>query len=137
MELRGDGCAKTHQSGFNNNTENHSIESGGRTRTYAVNVPSSYNDNIGKRWPLIIDYHGHGGTPWQQYDNSMYYRYDEGQEYLVVYPQGVDGSWQGPTYATPNVNDLQFTTDLLGHIRSSYCIDDSRVYASGELLDAG
>lgn len=52
------GCGKTHNPGFNNGTADHSIESGGYTRTYAVNVPENYNENTDKKWPLIIDYHG-------------------------------------------------------------------------------
>ncbi|KXT14916.1 hypothetical protein AC579_3057 [Pseudocercospora musae] len=137
------GCGMTHNEGFNNGTANHCIESGGYTRTYAVNVPDGYNDNTEKKWPLIIDYHGklpsscNGGTPYQQYDNSQYYKYSAGQEYLVVYPQGYNGSWQGPSYAVKGVDDLQFTTDLLAKMRTKYCIDDNRVYASGKSNGGG
>lgn len=83
-QARSDACSTTHQIGYNNNPNNHQVISGGRTRTYAVNVPNSYNDNLGKQWPMIIDYHGNNGTPDQQYNNSQYYMYPEGQEYIVI-----------------------------------------------------
>lgn len=131
------GCGKSYPPGFNNDTSTHQLVSGGITRYYAVNIPNDYDDDLTKRWPLIVDYHGHGDTPWDQYDNSLYYKYEAGQEYLVVYPKGVNASWQGPTYADPNVDDLQFTTDLLAHLRTVYCIDDNLVYASGKSNGAG
>lgn len=81
---RADACSTSHQAGFNDNPNNHQLISGDRTRTYAVNVPDSYNENLGKEWPLIIDYHGNNGSPQAQYENSEYYKYPEGQEYIVV-----------------------------------------------------
>lgn len=84
LTSRSTACSTTHQPGYNNNPNNHQVISGGRTRTYAVNVPDSYNDNLGKQWPMIIDYHGNNGDPDQQYQNSEYYKYPEGQEYIVV-----------------------------------------------------
>lgn len=131
------GCGTTHQLGFSNDTVTHSLESGGLTRTYAVNVPGDYNRNPDKARPLIIDYHGNGGTGWQQYENSQYFKYSAGQEYLAVYPQAFNGSWQGAGYSTPGVDDLQFTTDLVSHLKNEYCIDDSRIYASGKSNGGG
>ena len=131
------GCGIRHNSGFNNDTATHNIESGGLQRTYAVNVPPHYNDNTQKARPLIIDYHGSGGTGYQQYENSQYLKKAAGQEYLAVYPQGVDGRWQGANYSTAGVDDLQFTTDLVAHLRSQYCIDDTRIYASGKSNGGG
>ncbi|KJX97236.1 hypothetical protein TI39_contig520g00001, partial [Zymoseptoria brevis] len=126
--------AKSHRPGF---SSNHKLESGGRTRLYAVNVPDNYNDCDQAEWPLIIDYHGNRGNPKQQWNNSLYYKYPQGQEYLVVYPQGVNGSWQGPTYAVAGVDDLQFTTDLVARLQEEYCIDTDRLYASGKSNGGG
>lgn len=81
---RADACSTPHQSGYNDNPNNHQVVSGGRTRTYAISVPPGYNDLLGKQWPMIIDYHGNNGTPKQQYENSQYYKYPKGQQYIVV-----------------------------------------------------
>jgi poly(3-hydroxybutyrate) depolymerase len=131
------GCGISHDIGFHNSTDQHYLPSGNWTRYYAVNVPSTYNDDLYKQWPLIIDYHGAGGTPDGQYNNSMYYKYEDGQNYLVVYPAGINKHWQGPSYATKGVDDLQFTTDLLAHLRMTYCIDSTRIYASGKSNGGG
>lgn len=70
---------------------------------------------------------------------------------ISVYPQGIDVSsvsanlvhnletnsktknaWEGAPYAPPSEHpDKAFTTNLLNHIKSTYCIDTSRVFASG------
>ncbi|CAK4033326.1 Hypothetical predicted protein [Lecanosticta acicola] len=132
-----DGCGIQHQTGFNNSTSNHQVVSGGRTRTYAVNVPLDYNQDTTKRRAVIFDYHGNSRTPYEQYQDSLYYEYSAGEEYLVIYPAGVNKSWEGPTYAAKGVDDLQFTTDLLAQVRESYCVDDNQVYASGKSNGGG
>ena len=53
---------------------------------------------------------------------------------LLIYTQN---DWEGPTYATPNVSDKVFTTDLLNHLQDSYCIDPSQIYASGKSNGGG
>lgn len=126
------GCGITHHSGY---LANFTVSSGNLTRYYSVNVPDNYNPD--QHYPLIFDYHGNGDTSLEQWNNSQYYAYPGGDQYLAVYPQGYGGSWQGPTYATPGVDDLQFTTDLLAHIRSKYCVDSDRVYASGKSNGGG
>ncbi|OTA22083.1 hypothetical protein BTJ68_14755 [Hortaea werneckii EXF-2000] len=68
---------------------------------------------------------------------SQYYTYQRSEDYVVVYPQGYDKHWQGPSYATEGVDDLRFTSDLLAHMESEYCIDSSRVYASGKSNGGG
>lgn len=133
------GCGISHRTGYHDESQyaTHNVESGGLTRNFTIYIPSSYNDNPNKQWPLIIDYHGSSGTPDGQYNNSKYWNYTAGQEYLAVYPQGVKKHWQGPSYAVPGVNDLNFTTDLLAHLRTAYCIDSNRIYASGKSNGGG
>ncbi|KAK4626132.1 hypothetical protein CLAFUW4_05079 [Fulvia fulva] len=132
------GCGIEHHAGYNNDTASHHIESGGYSRNYSVYVPPSYNDDTSKPRALIIDYHGRGGNGYQQSTNSQYDKYAAGQEYLIVYPDGLDGAWQGANYPnTRKTNDLQFTTDLLARMRTKYCIDDSRIYASGKSNGGG
>lgn len=137
LSLKSAGCGKQHAAGFHQDTATHRICSGDRNRTYAVNVPNDYNTKSNTPWPLIVDYHGNGGTPDGQYNNSRFYNYPAGQEYLAVYPAGVEQHWQGPSYAIAGVDDLQFTTDLLNHLSQEYCIDPSRIYASGKSNGGG
>ena len=67
----------------------------------------------------------------------MYFDYPAGREYIVVYPEGYHMAWEGPRYARKGVDDLAFTMDLLAHVEVEYCIDESRVYASGKSNGAG
>lgn len=46
-------------------------------------------------------------------------------------------NWEGPTYATAGVSDKVFTTDLVNRIKDNYCVDESRVYASGHSNGGG
>lgn len=129
------GCGQQHTTGYSWDLASHQVTSGGLLRNYTMFVPSDYNNNLQKRWPLIIDYHGNGGTGDQQHNNSLYDKYTD--DYLLVYPNGYDGHWQGPSYAIAGVDDLQFTSDLLAHLEAEYCVDEQRVYASGKSNGAG
>lgn len=131
------GCGKPHSPGFHDADDAHSIQSGGRTRYYGINVPSSYSSDTTTPRKVIFDYHGNGGTPQGQWNNSRYFAYPEGEEYLAVYPAGVNGSWQSAPYAVEGVSDLQFTSDLLAQMREEYCIDNEHVYASGKSNGGG
>lgn len=136
------GCVATHDVGYTADNATHHIVSGGFDRYFSAYVPIGYNERSAgkanpKRWPLIIDYHGNGLTPGDQYYNSQYFATLAGSQYLVVYPQGYNLSWQGAGYSWPGVNDLQFTEDLLAHISQTYCIDPNRVYASGKSNGGG
>lgn len=131
------GCGKPHTPGYHYRDArgNFSIISSGRNRYYSVQVPVAYNAR--EKYDLIFDYHGNSDTSTEQYNNSQYYKYTASQQYVVVYPQGLNRSWEGPTYAISGSNDLQFTTDLLAHIQAEYCINSDRVYASGKSNGAG
>lgn len=71
-----------------------------------------------------------------------------GDEYLVVYPEGwirnSDGTtqtWQGNTvYYEDTIgppDDLEFVKQLLAKIEANYCVDTTRVYASGKSIGGG
>ena len=124
------GCRESHEPGFHDVSSNRTITSSNRARYYAIHVPSFYNNYLNKAWPLILDFHGSGGSPLQQFENSLYDEYPVGQEYLVAYPAQADGRWDGS-------KDLQFTDDLLSQLPLKYCVDMSRVYASGKSTGGG
>jgi poly(3-hydroxybutyrate) depolymerase len=51
----------------------------------------------------------------------------------MIYPNGEGGSWAGPTYHndTTIAEDIQYVADLLADAKSSFCVDDTRVFATG------
>jgi poly(3-hydroxybutyrate) depolymerase len=132
-----DPCDFFHAPGFDDRNASHHIKSNGLTRYYGVDVPAGYDHQTHTRWPLIFDFHGRGDTPREQYENSQYYLNQRGRQYLVVYPQGYEVSWQGASYTDDDINDLQFVTDLLAKIQSTYCVDPDRIYASGKSNGGG
>lgn len=136
------GCSGTpHPPGFHDTTTTPPIHSGNLTRTYAIYIPPSYAANPHHPHPLILDYHGNNGNPLNQYNNSRYFDIDtplgQGQSYIAVYPAGMNGSWQSAPYAVEGVDDVRFTGDLLDHLRREYCIDTTRIYASGKSNGGG
>ena len=90
---------------------------------------------------LTTSQHGRGGSSDTQRDTSLYYNYAAASNYIIVYPQGLDcgqgASWEGPTYACPDVNDVEFVSDLLLYLEDNFCIDESRIYASGKSNGGG
>lgn len=85
--------------------------------------------------------HGRLGTSDTERDTSLYYNYASSSHYIIVYPQGVAGdkgtAWQGPSYAYPDVNDIQFVSDLLTYLQDNFCVDINRIYASGKSNGGG
>ncbi|PMD14619.1 carbohydrate esterase family 1 protein [Hyaloscypha hepaticicola] len=55
---------------------------------------------------------------------------------IVVYLQGINDTWQGVP-AIGYRNDVQFTTDILDEVESLYCINPSRITATGNLTEPG
>lgn len=131
------GCGTPHSEGYSSGKGSHQIESGGNTRYYTVDVPSNYNDNRTSPWPLILDFHGASRDAANQYNNSQYFAEPRGDEYIVVYPEGMDGKWESAGYAVKGADDLTFVEDLLDHLDQTYCIDSDRVYASGKSNGGG
>ncbi|KAH7031416.1 Alpha/Beta hydrolase protein [Microdochium trichocladiopsis] len=128
------GCGKTHY--FNGLTHFHSLTSSGRERKYSIQLPGSYDKDAA--YPVVLGFHGSEsiGT-WFELDTKMSEdRFSAGK--IMVYPDGVDGSWAGASYSAVSVDeDLQFVSDLLDTLRAEYCIDDSRIYATGMSNGAG
>ncbi|CZT19231.1 uncharacterized protein RCC_05077 [Ramularia collo-cygni] len=139
LQRRDDGCGKPHHSGYNNSTASHTLDS---DRTYTIYVPENYDAD--HKYPLILDYHGAKGDANGQHKNSQYDLSSRGKQYVVVYPNGKvdkdgeDQAWGGAPYTnTTPAEDLQFTQDLVTHIKEQYCIDTNRIYASGKSNGGG
>jgi poly(3-hydroxybutyrate) depolymerase len=130
------GCGISHNTGYhNNNGAGFSIQSGGHPRTYTINIPSSYQED--NQTPLIVSYHGNGGNSDTQFALSEFGNETYNPHMISVFPQGSHGHWQGASYADAGIDDLLFTSDLLAHLQSSYCIDSSRIYANGKSVGGG
>ena len=105
----------------------------GTNRSYILRVPDNYNNNNPYR--LVIAYHwlsgnanqvasgGNGGSTeepfyglWPLANNST----------IFVAPEGIDAGW-----ANTGGRDLAFTDAILNQIQTGFCIDKSRIFATG------
>ncbi|RYO87648.1 hypothetical protein DL764_008835 [Monosporascus ibericus] len=104
-------------------------------RTYRVFLPRDYDENTPA--PLILSYHGAGGVIDQQADLDRLARPEVNTDHIVVYLQGnADDpsqperyTWQGAP--ENHSDDIRFTREALDAILATYCVDPSRVYATG------
>ncbi|WP_180536253.1 alpha/beta hydrolase family esterase [Micrococcus luteus] len=119
-------------------TVKHQMESGGRERNYRVHVPDGYD--AAQAWPLIVVFHGRGNTA----EATQGFSGLDELPALVAYADGVVGTgggdrqaWEGAPYSAPGVDDIAFTAGLLDQVAADYCVDTTRVYATGKSNGAG
>lgn len=127
------GCGKKHD--FVGQTREFSFESSGGKRWYRIHLPSNYDAKTAK--PLLIAYHGKGNNPAKFEGETRFSDEKINPNMIVVYPSGLNGVWQGAKYENQGVSDKVFTTDLVNRIKDGYCVDESRVYASGHSNGGG
>jgi poly(3-hydroxybutyrate) depolymerase len=109
-------------------------------RTYRLSVPTSYDPSA--PLPLIFGFHGVGGTGAQtQTSFNLESSNTGGGKAIFVYPDalpkqepndgGVALDWVTPLGASNEGIDFAFFEALVGEIESKYCVDTSRVFATG------
>lgn len=111
------------------------VNIGGLTREYQVTVPSSYRQR--QAVPLVILFHGGGGTSSAIVNQSGYADLAEREGFILAAPQGYSNTWnagsgldQGDAERA-NIDDLGFVRAMLARIERDYSIDRSRVYLTG------
>lgn len=111
-----------------------SIVSGGATRGYTLATPRELT--AGKRYPLVLAFHGDGGDgAWLQ--RGWGYEAATEGEAIVVYPDSLAGGWSLEYRATsttgaslPN-RDVTFVADLIAELGKTLPVDTSRTLAAG------
>ncbi len=100
------------------------------TRAYTVHVPAGYLGN--NPVPLVLDFHPIGlGPDWEQ-ANSGYSALSDQEGFIVVWPQGLENSWNiGPCCTSSPVDDFGFARAIVRQLSIEACIDPRRVYAVG------
>jgi polyhydroxybutyrate depolymerase len=109
-------------------------------RTYRLSVPTTYDPNT--PLPLLFGFHGVGGTGAQtQTSFNLESSTTGGGKAIFVYPDalpkqepndgGVAVDWVTPLGASNKGIDFAFFEALVSEIESKYCVDTSRVFATG------
>lgn len=119
--------------GFAQQTLNQSIFHDNLERDYIIHIPSSYNNKLPV--PLVLCFHGHGGSPSKMLYTNFNYVSDTAN-FIVVYPQATlfkgESHWNvGRRNLGSNVDDVGFISSLLDSLSESYNIDQSRIYSTG------
>jgi polyhydroxybutyrate depolymerase len=116
----------------------HKLTFGGRTRTYEVHLPPSYDGR--KPLPVVLNLHGGGGNATVQRRQSQMDKTADRHGFIVVYPEGTAAfgrllTWNAGIccgYAkNHNVDDVGFFARLLDELPKQYSIDTARVYSTG------
>lgn len=116
--------------------------SGVSPRGYRLHLPKSYDKN--EKIPLILSFHGRGKDAKFQEELSQFSNATYGFKGISVYPEGVamnnsqgTQQFQGDPDSPASIDDVEFTLELLDELQKTYCIDTSRIWASGKSNGAG
>ena len=130
------GCGKNSSLGSGNKVENgaqYNLNVGGKNRTFFITLPKNYDNT--KPHKLLIANHCMGSKAEDfvhhnpDYDHpTPYYGQqvlDKNGDYIFVAPQGNDnGTWNGK-------EDHQFVDEMITTMFDNYCVDTTRVFATG------
>ncbi|GAB7358561.1 hypothetical protein MBLNU230_g2623t1 [Neophaeotheca triangularis] len=107
--------------------------SNGQHRTYLLHLPLNYSPLHSPG--LIFAFHGKGKNASYMETLSEFSHPSINPDMLVVYPDGINHSWQGdPDSVT---DDVSFTLELLGALESVVCFDLDSVFAAGKSNGGG
>ena len=133
-----DGCGTATTPGSTTLTE----KVAGRQRSVIVHVPSRYSGS--SKVPLVLNMHGSGATAADQEAFTGMDGTADREGFVVAYPQGLIPSGSGFDWNVPGVplvsnkavppgsaDDVMFLTTLVHLLEQRYCLDSTRVYATG------
>jgi polyhydroxybutyrate depolymerase len=103
-----------------------------------LHVPSKYDGS--KPVPLVVDFHGLGGTASGEATSSPYPAVTDPEGVIMALPAGLSGtlgtSWNLGTCCV-TADDVAFARALVADVEKTACIDSKRVYAVGFSLGGG
>lgn len=113
------------------------LDAGGALHEVRIYVPSTRDSTSG--FPLVMNFHGFGSNGDQQAAFTGYEELAEQESFIVVHPTAVPSSadeegrnsWEMRALDDPAKDDIEFVNDLLDLLIEGYCVDQTRVYATG------
>ncbi len=113
------------------------VDVAGMSRSYVLHVPNGYDGS--SPVPLVLDFHGLGGSGMQQQGSSGYQAVADSEGFLVAFPTGIDSAWNiGPCCTNSrDVDDLAFAKAIVESVATDGCVDLKRVYATGFSMGGG
>jgi polyhydroxybutyrate depolymerase len=102
------------------------VDVGGSPRRYLLVTPRTMH--AGVRLPLVLVFHGDGGTAVSFHAGYPFER-GSGDEAVLAYPDGIGSTWDLET--RHGNRDVAFVRALLDTLRARLPIDDARIFATG------
>ncbi|GAB3649879.1 CE1 family esterase [Glycomyces tarimensis] len=111
----------------------HTIQSGGKSRSFILDIPSGYDRN--RPYRLVFGFHWWGGTAQdvatgQAVQTGTYAYYGlkrlAGDSTIFVAPQGLDNAW-----ANSGGEDIAFVDDMIALIEGDLCVDTDQRFSLG------
>lgn len=124
----GGGCGKAPT--LRNGT--HTIQSGGKSRSFILRIPDNYNNST--RYRLIFGLHWRGGTAGDVASGGSsgatwaYYGQQEqsNNSAILVSPQGLGNGW-----GNSGGEDVTFVDDMIRRIEGDLCVNPAQRFATG------
>lgn len=108
-----------------------SMEHGGIQRNGLFYLPESYDGSV--PYSLVFALHGNGGSA-RYFDSFAFNQRAEELQFIMVYPDGFQGSWEiGPGYDA-GIDDAGFFREMIRCFSSQYSVDPERIYVTGHSL---
>ena len=102
----------------------------GKMRRVIAAIPIEAPRN--KPLPVVLAFHAHSQRAEDFAPNSGLENATASSQAIVVYPQGVGESWEGPTYAkTKHGEDVAFARQAVDRVSEDHTVDKKRIYATG------
>lgn len=108
--------------GFEGEFAAYEIEVDGLERYFIVYTPTE-GDNL----PVVLDFHGWGGTAEAQAQGSGLLEVAEEEGFIVVYPQALEEN----TLLWSPAADTPYVQAVLDVVEQDYNVDETRIYAVG------
>jgi poly(3-hydroxybutyrate) depolymerase len=115
------GCGRTPT--LRNGT--HSIQSGGKTRSFVLRIPDNYDNS--RQYRLVFGFHWLGGNANSVVSESYYGLLPlSNNSTIFVAPEGLNNGW-----ANSGGEDVVFTDDMIRTIENDLCVDTSQRFSLG------
>lgn len=115
------GCGKP--PGLNSGT--HTLQSGGRTRSYVLRLPNNYDSN--RAYRLVFGFHWLGANSGAVTGNNYYGLLPlSGDSTIFVAPEGLNNGW-----ANTNGEDVTFVDNMVQTIQNALCVDTTQLFSLG------
>ncbi|KAF1829864.1 alpha/beta-hydrolase, partial [Decorospora gaudefroyi] len=107
--------------------------SSGKSRSYSYHLPASYDPDTA--YPVVLGFHGSSSIgAFFELDTKMSASRYSGEK-IMLYPNGMDGSWAGPSYhensSSTVEEDVQFIADVVADAKARFCVDEEKVFGVG------